>query len=66
MLKPNRLLIVDRDESTRALLRELCESWNFSVTLARDGNEAVQLLLANGFQAVRLEESYLDIKLPDN
>lgn len=29
-------------------------------------DEAVQLLRANGFQALRLEESYLDIKTQDN
>lgn len=29
-------------------------------------DEAVQLLRANGFQALRLEESYLDVKTQDN
>jgi len=38
----NRLvLVVDDDEHTRNLLRDLCESAGFRVTMAEDGNEAL-------------------------
>lgn len=41
----NRLvLVVDDDEHTRNLLRDLCESSGFRVTQAEDGNEALSRL----------------------
>ena len=43
----NRLvLVVDDDEHTRNLLRDLCESSGFRVNQAEDGNEALTKLAA--------------------
>ncbi|MFN0063898.1 MAG: response regulator [Myxococcaceae bacterium] len=45
-LPPNakRVLVVDDDEHTRNLLRDLCETSGFAVTVAADGDEALARL----------------------
>lgn len=56
----NRLvLVVDDDEPTRGLLRDLCEAQNFRVLQAADGNEAVELITAH-----RPDLVLLDVMMP--
>lgn len=38
---PRRILVVDDDEHTRALLRDLCEGAGYRVSVAMDGDEAL-------------------------
>ena len=52
----NRLvLVVDDDEPTRVLLKDLCESSNFRVIAARDGGEATQLIVEHKPDLVLLD-----------
>ncbi len=56
----NRLvLVVDDDEPTRSLLKDLCESQNFRVIQAADGNEAIALISEQ-----RPELVLLDLMMP--
>lgn len=52
----NRLvLVVDDDEPTRNLLRELCESSNFRVIAAENGEEAMEQIVAHKPDLVLLD-----------
>lgn len=52
----NRLiLVVDDDDPTRALLRDLCESSNFRVIAAADGGEAVAQIIEHKPDLVLLD-----------
>lgn len=52
----NRLvLVVDDDEPTRVLLRDLCEASNFRVLAAGDGAEAMELIVAHKPDLVLLD-----------
>jgi CheY-like chemotaxis protein len=52
------LLIVDDDESMRAMLKRVLK--NYNVELAEDGESAIRLLKTEHFDAL-----LLDLKLPD-
>ena len=54
-----RLLVVDDDEHTRILLRDLCEASGYRVAVAQDGLEALELLAAGDVDLV-----LLDVMLP--
>ena len=52
----NRLiLVVDDDDPTRTLLRDLCEAQNFRVIAAADGNEAVDQIVSHQPDLVLLD-----------
>lgn len=52
----NRLiLVVDDDDPTRTLLRDLCEAQNFRVISAADGGEAVDAIVAHSPDLVLLD-----------
>ena len=55
-----RVLIADDDERPRQLLAHYLKSWDFHVTVCRDGLEAVQLLEAEHAPALAL----VDWKMP--
>src|SRR4051812_25653381 len=60
MTAPERLiLIVDDDEHTRNLLRDLCEASGFRVNLAEDGVEALEKLSAD-----KADLLLLDLMMP--
>jgi two-component system cell cycle response regulator len=54
-----RLLVVDDDQHTRNLLRDLCEASGYQVVLAEDGPSAVERIAEGGLDLV-----LLDLMLP--
>jgi len=58
-LKKQRILIVDDNPFSRALLKALIESEGFSVTEARNGKEAIECLTDSAFQLI-----FTDLLMP--
>jgi two-component system nitrogen regulation response regulator GlnG len=55
----NRILVADDEESMRWVLSKALRKKGFSVDLAKDGDEALELILADGYDL-----AILDIKMP--
>ncbi len=54
-----KILVVDDEQSIRNTLKEILEYENFSVSLAADGNEALELISNNNYDVI-----LCDIKMP--
>ena len=50
-----KALVVDDNESNRAILREILEGWNAAVSLAENGSEAVRILENESFDVILLD-----------
>jgi CheY-like chemotaxis protein len=50
-----QVLVVDDDAATRTLFRAVLERQGLTVTLAADGDEALELLAAESFDAILLD-----------
>src|SRR5512139_1498363 len=55
----NRIIVADDEESMRWVLSKALKKKGFMVDLARDGNEALQLIRSNDYDL-----AILDIKMP--
>lgn len=57
---PNRILIVDDNEPTRAVIREYIKPLGFMTSEARDGNDAIECIKQGGIDGL-----ILDLVMPD-
>lgn len=55
-----RILIAEDDPAFRQLLKDILEKWGYEVVVARDGNEAYQILLSENAPSLAI----LDWKMP--
>jgi DNA-binding response OmpR family regulator len=53
--KPNRILVVDDDDSIRAMVERVLRREKFDVDTARDGFEAIEKLGSNDYGTVLLD-----------
>jgi len=63
-LTNRNLLIVDDNETNRQILKLQAESWNMKVILAKDGQEALDLI-NRGIDQVKLDLAILDLQMPN-
>jgi len=59
MMTLNRILVADDEESMRWVLSKALRKKGFTVDLAKDGDEALEMIQANGYDL-----AILDIKMP--
>jgi CheY-like chemotaxis protein len=60
-----RALVVDDQETSLLIMRNILESWNFQVTTADNGKEALQLFMEAQKQGEPFDLLLLDWKMPD-
>lgn len=63
-LRSMRALVVDDQETSLLIMRSILESWQFQVTTARSGEEAVKLFMAARERGETFDLLLLDWKMP--
>jgi PAS domain S-box-containing protein len=64
-LRGLRVLAVDDNDTNRLIIKEMVASWDFEVTAAASGREALELIEADRKQGRRFNLVILDVNMPE-